>query len=77
MDMNQAAVFLGGSILIMLGFVVVIIGLVTINNILHKYWKPVKIFHPDSWKAFNPPVESVQETNAVEDKKSDWLKRNR
>ena len=77
MDMNQAAVFLGGSILIMLGFVVVIIGLVTINNILHKYWKPVKIFHPDSWKAFNPPIENVQETNAVEDKKGDWFKRNR
>jgi len=57
MDMMQAAVFLGGSILIMMGFVIVIIGLVVINNILHRYWKPVKIFHPDSWKGFNPPAE--------------------
>jgi hypothetical protein len=62
MDMNQAAVFLGGSILIMLGFVVVIAGTVLINNIIHRYWKPVKIFHPDSWRAFNPPPETNTET---------------
>jgi hypothetical protein len=41
MDMDQAAVFLAGSILTMLGFIVVVIGIVAINNILHKYWKPV------------------------------------
>jgi hypothetical protein len=42
MDMDQAAVFLAGSILTMLGFVIVVIGIVVINNIFHKYWKPVK-----------------------------------
>jgi hypothetical protein len=55
MDMDQAAVWLGGSILTALGFVVLIIAIVFINNILHKYWKPVNIFTPDSWKALNPP----------------------
>ena len=49
MDMDQAAVFLAGSVLIMMGFVVVIVGCVVINNILHKYWKPVRIFTSDSW----------------------------
>jgi hypothetical protein len=54
MDMDQAAVFLAGSILTALGFVVVIIAIVIVNNILHKYWKPVKIFSADSWH-INPP----------------------
>jgi len=44
MDMDQAAVFLAGSILTMLGFVVVVTGIVVINNILHKFWKPVKLW---------------------------------
>lgn len=54
MDMDQAAVFLAGSILTMLGFIVVVAGVVVINNIVHKYWKPVKIFSADSWHV-NPP----------------------
>jgi hypothetical protein len=57
MGMDQAAVWLAGSILTTLGFVVIIVGIIVVNNILHKYWKPVKIFTPDSWKGFNPPVE--------------------
>jgi len=49
MDMDQAAVFLAGSILTALGFVVVIGACVVVNNILHKYWKPVRMFTADSW----------------------------
>jgi hypothetical protein len=56
MDMDQAAVFLAGSILTALGFVVVIISIVIVNNVLHKYWKPVRIFTTDSWSAMNPPA---------------------
>jgi hypothetical protein len=33
MDMDQAAVFLAGSVLTMMGFVVIVTGLVIINNI--------------------------------------------
>jgi hypothetical protein len=44
MDMDQAAVWLGGSILFALGAVVIVAGVVVINNILHKYWKPVQFF---------------------------------
>ena len=39
MDMDQASVFLAGSILTMLGFIVVVAGVVIINNIIHTYWK--------------------------------------
>ena len=53
--MDQAAVFLAGSILTALGFVVVIVAAVVVNNILHKYWKPIRVFTPDSWSAMNPP----------------------
>jgi ascorbate-specific PTS system EIIC-type component UlaA len=55
MDMDQAAVWLAGSILTTLGFVVLIAGAVVVNNILHRFWKPVRIFTSDSWN-LNPPV---------------------
>lgn len=42
MDMDQAAVFLAGSILTALGFLVIVAAIVAVNNILHKYWKPVE-----------------------------------
>jgi hypothetical protein len=52
MDMDQAAVFLAGSILTALGFLVAVACIVAINNILHKYWKPVRIFSSDSFSPF-------------------------
>lgn len=58
MDMDQSAVFLAGSILTALGFIVFIIAVVAVNNILHKYWKPVRIFTSDSWN-FNPPARYI------------------
>ena len=64
MDMDRAAVFLAGSILITLGFIVVIGAIVIINNLLHKYWKPVRVFTTDSWN-INPPM-FVQEQVKVE-----------
>lgn len=64
--MDQAAVFLAGSILTALGFIVVIGTIVIINNLLSKYWKPVRIFTADSWH-INPPV-FVSEEPKVEPK---------
>jgi hypothetical protein len=60
MDMDAAAAWLAGSILIMLGFIVVVIGIVVINNILHKYWKPVSIL---TFKSY-PPARFVDEDPA-------------
>ena len=39
MDIDQAAVFLAGTILTALGFIIIVIAAVVINNIIHKYWK--------------------------------------
>ena len=69
MDMDQAAVFLAGSILTALGFLVVIAAIIVVNNLLHKYWKPVRIFSSDSWN-LNPPVryataEEIAEVNGA------------
>jgi hypothetical protein len=69
MDMDQAAVFLAGSVLTALGFIVVVIGLVVINNIIARYWRPIRIFTEDSWQTlsssprFAEPseVEKIQE----------------
>lgn len=41
MDMDQAAVWLAGSILFALGAVVIVAGIVAINNIVHRWWKPL------------------------------------
>jgi hypothetical protein len=67
MDMDQAAVFFAGSVLTMLGFVVIVVGVVVINNILHKFWKPLKLFTEDSWKGFNPPVTVYSEVKKEKD----------
>lgn len=61
MSIEQAATWFSGSILVTLGFLVIIAGIIVVNNLLHRYWKPVKIFTPDSWKGFNPPAYSLQE----------------
>ena len=43
MNIEQASVFLAGSILTMLGFISLVIGVIVINNLLHKFWKPVTV----------------------------------
>ena len=58
--MDQSAVFLAGSILTALGFIAIIAGIVAVNNIIAKFWKPVRIFTHDSWN-FNPPSRYATE----------------
>jgi hypothetical protein len=52
MDMDNAATWLAGMILITIGIVVIVAGATLINNIIHRYWKPVRVFTPDSWTLF-------------------------
>ena len=49
MNMDQATVFLAGSVLIAMGVIVIVAAVVAVNNIIHRYWKPIQIFTPDSW----------------------------
>ena len=41
-QMTQSAVFLASTILIALGVVVIIGAATLINNILHRWWNPIK-----------------------------------
>jgi hypothetical protein len=54
MDVDNASNFLACSILASAAIAILGITTVFINNLIHKYWKPVRIFTKDSWH-FNPP----------------------
>lgn len=58
--MDQAAVWLAGSILFALGAIALVGGIVVVNNILHKYWKPVQFF---KW-AEHPPMRFMTHEEA-------------
>jgi len=62
MDMDQAAVWLAGSILFALGAVVIVAGVVVINNIMHKYWKPVQFF---KWLDHPPAARFMTDEEAA------------
>jgi hypothetical protein len=58
MNMDQSAIWLAGSILFSLGFIVLIATAVVVNNILHKYWKPVQFF---KWAEYPPRYATEEE----------------
>lgn len=62
MDMDNAAAFLAGSILYGIGIVFALACVIVVNNIIHKYWKPVRIWTADSWVMFhNHPRYATEE----------------
>jgi hypothetical protein len=63
MDMDQAAVFLAGSILTALGFIVIVGAAVVINNIIHKYWKSF------GWKFFEWATHPMYKEQVYEEPK--------
>ena len=66
MDMSQAATFLGASILISIGIILLAILLIILNNLFSAFWKPVKImrFHDPYHTTYStePILERVQPT---------------
>jgi len=65
MDIDQAAVFLAGSILTALGFIIIVIAAVVINNIIHKYWKSF------GWNFFPAYVQKEEKEVVYEEPKFD------
>ena len=55
MDLDNAAAFMLGTIAYGVGVLVLVAVVVTINNIVSNYWKPIRIFTADSWN-INPPA---------------------
>lgn len=65
MSLEQAANFLSGSVLIILGLMAIVAGSVVINNLIHRFWKPVTIFTRESFTLFgghpmnNDPMQNL------------------
>lgn len=60
MDLDNAAAFMLGTVGYGIGVIVLVAVVVAINNIVSKYWKPIRIFTADSWN-INPPTRFVTE----------------
>lgn len=61
MDMTQAATFLGASILLSIGILVLSILVIILNNLFSRFWKPVLImrFH-DPYHPTEPILDKVE-----------------
>jgi len=64
MDMDQAAVFLAGSILTMMGFTIIAIGIIVINNLIAKYWKDLGWFNWHTEPARFATAEELHQDDA-------------
>ena len=71
MEMDKLAVFFAGSILVTLGMIVIVSGIILVNNLIHKYWKPVTwfkydyktvYFDPKTGEQYHKPEEPAVET---------------
>ena len=60
MDLDNAAAFMLGTMAYGIGILVLVGVVVTINNILHNYWKPVQFF---KW-ADQPAVRFMSDEEA-------------
>ena len=65
MSMESAAVFMSASILMTIGIVVIVMGIIIVNNLFDRYWKPVKMFKYEYKPVYyrqDEPVAEVDKT---------------
>ena len=81
MEMDKLAIFFAGSILITLGTVVIAIGVIVINNLIYKFWKPVTwfkyqykpvYFDPKTGEQFSTPDKDEKIEPHLEEKKNSY-----
>ena len=60
MEMDKLAVFFAGSILVTLGMIVIAGGVIVINNLIHRYWKPMVWFKYQYKLVYFDPVTGEQ-----------------
>ena len=70
MEMDKIAVFFAGSILVTLGIVVVALGIIVINNLIHQYWKPVTWFKYQNKAVYFDPTTGEQLVKTEETNKA-------
>jgi hypothetical protein len=64
MDMDTAATVLAGSILTGLSLIIAVCTIIVINNLLHKYWKPIQWMRMQDHPFYtqSEPVEPIIES---------------
>ena len=70
MDVNQAAVFLAGSLLVGIAGIIIGATLLILNNLFHKFWKPVKMiaYHQPKYEDDQVRIAPVMEDEPKMDK---------
>ena len=68
MTMEQLSVFFAGSVLFTLSVIVIIAGIIAINILMHRYWKPVTWFKYDYKPVYFDPDTGEQLVNLEEPK---------
>ena len=65
MDIDSAATFFVGTILIGLGVIIIAMVVLLLNNLFNKFWKPVKfsIYHIPQYSFVDPPMNNVATSN--------------
>ena len=65
--MNEATImaavtFLGGSVLFSLSILVLVAAFIAVNNIIHRYWKPMNLieFHERRPEYVTPKVDKIE-----------------
>ena len=67
MELESYVTFLVGSLLISLGMIIIMLTLVFLNQVLYKFWKPVKIFSMEPWNLrFADPQDLVDHKKAMD-----------
>jgi len=78
MSLDQAANFFVGSILFMLGLIVLTAGVVAINNIFSRYWRTVHFFWPiQDYREYRQLTSSSEEIQNERTKQSSGSKKDR
>lgn len=65
MDIDAAATFFVGSILMGLGVIIIAMVILLINNIFNKFWKPVKfsVYQIPQYTYVDPPMDIANTAN--------------
>jgi len=69
MVIDQAAAWLAGSILVTLSIIIIVAGIILINHLLQKYWKPIAWMKPVYHPVYFDPQTGEQLTETTEFKK--------
>jgi len=63
LDITNAVNFLVGSILFSFAAIILVVMVIILNNLFHKYWKPIR------WQIFDPQDVHIVDHKVIEELK--------